>query len=478
MGALKVDREAILNYLKIKIPDYSNEKSAYIHLLQFSVHVYPLITRGYLHPFILNFVNALYDIEQSVPGYAKKTIDWVSKINKDNFEQIIQIFSEVLVLRKVVETANPESITEEPTARKNGKNPEFRALLQGGFCAIEVKTASLYKFGSERQEGIQITTQFNEIDLNTLRETGKIVNSRALKMKDYLVNTQEKFEEYRKDSQYKDDFRLLSIIWDDYINEPVSALTNKNCGLLTDQSFYEESKFSNIDGVIIVRHIHQFFRNLLYGELVHYGKEGIYDSFDYFNPVISAVFVQNPFGREVPLNIINGLGATPHTVFYNLPVAEYQPTDLIDWKRGLSVSGIHEIPTAIKNNIIEYFIQEPESSIPLSYNDICAFGNISIDRVYENLKKENLDQNEMKKELFDSIRTIESAQQLVYKEYLKEVEVEDQTRLKRNKSYERAFKANYSSQLDAKCPCQSGDFFMDCCFKSLKHFSYNHYYDL
>ncbi|PFO05807.1 hypothetical protein COJ85_09000 [Bacillus sp. AFS076308] len=431
-----------------------------------------------MHPFIENLVNAINEIEQAIPGYAKKTIDWISSIDKNHFEQVIQIFGEIIVLRKLVSIAVPNTITLEPSAAQNGKNPEFRALVDDTYIAIEVKTASLFDFSNERQNGLQITAQLNSLDYNLLQQTGKIVNSRSLKVKDYLLSAEEKFEQYKGNQEYKDDLRLLFIIWDDYINEPLSALANPNCGLLTDNSFYQQSRFKNVDGVVLIRHIHQFFRNLQYGEIVDYGKKGVHDSFDYVNPAISAVYVQNPLGREVPHEKIIKFDADPIEEFSDFHVAEYQPTDFIDWQRGLSLSGLYSLPEEFRNKIISFFINAPTERDPKSYRDISLFDNVSIDKVYANLIHKTSDKKQIERGLFESINIAIYARKRSSKDNLGSLAKETERRTRNDSILRNIYLRNYSLTLDEKCPCCSEELFKDCCFKKLKFFKYQNNYNL
>ncbi|MEI2403513.1 hypothetical protein V8V80_11520 [Niallia taxi] len=65
----------------------------------------------------------------------------------------------------------------------------------------------------------------------------------------------DKILEYKSSDLYKNDKTILVIVWDDFINEVISTLSNPNAGLLSQNSFYTESNFSNIDGVIVLRHL-------------------------------------------------------------------------------------------------------------------------------------------------------------------------------------------------------------------------------
>lgn len=271
---------------------------------------------------------------------------------------------------------------------------------------------------------------------------------------------------------------MLFIIWDDYINEPLSALANPNCGLLTDNSFYQDSRFENVDGVILIRHIHQFFRNLQYGEIVHYGKKGVFDSFDYVNPAASAVFIQNPLGREVAFHKILKFNAFPIVTFYEFPVAEYQPTDFVDWKRGLSVSGIYTLPKELKNKIISFFIEMPTEEMPTSYRDISLFDNYSLDRAYSKLLKEYSDEKIIEMKLLEIIEVLLKGRQFISIKNVTAWNEETELRSTRDEYFKSRFLLNYSHILDKECSCCSGELFNDCCFKKLKFFNYTHYYDL
>lgn len=474
-----MNRSDIIAYLKHKIPDYSCETNLNKHVFQFSIHVFPFLAKGRLHPFIENLVNALFEIEQAVPGYAKKTINWIATIDKSHFEQVIQILGEIIVLRKLVSIATPDSITLEPSAAPKGKNPEFRAQIGDKFFAIEVKTASLFDFSAERQTGLQITAQFNELDYNLLRQTGKIVNSRSLKVKDFLVSAEKKFQQYKQKDEFKDDLRLLFIIWDDYINEPLSALANPHCGLLTDNSFFQDSRFENIDGVILIRHIHQFFRNLQYGEIIDYGEKGVHDSFDYVNPAVTAVCIQNPLGRKISEEEAEKLSALPIQIITEIPVAEYQYTDFIDWQRGISVSGIYTLPEELKKKVISFFIEMPSSKIPLPYQDISLFDNYALGRAYSNFLKKCSTEKEAEERLFETIDSLLiRVREYLSKEYVYNIDEETKRRSAMDEYFKSIFLENSSLNLDEKCPCGSGDLFGDCCLKKLKFFNYTHFYDL
>lgn len=138
-----------------------------------------------------------------------------------------------------------------------------------------------------------------------------------------------KFAEFKRiHSQF---YGILVIVWDDFINEPISALINRASGLFTTNSFAKNHDgtpmtFPNVDGVIIVRQLHQFQQAAGNGVLV----DGRRDAFEY-GPVESfpfKAFIPNPFGSQVPQMGIDCLHALPPDIGMG---AEYLPSDEVMW---------------------------------------------------------------------------------------------------------------------------------------------------
>ncbi|WP_077624777.1 hypothetical protein [Sediminibacillus massiliensis] len=478
-----MNKNEIINYLKSNIPDYSVKANLNKHILQYSVHVHPFITNGNLHPFIINLVNALDKIEQALPdkSYAKTTIERIASFNKDNFEQVIQTFAEITILKRLVTVATPpNTITLDPTAKKGGKNPEYRGRVKDIYFAIEVKTASLFKFNIERQTGLQITSRFDDEDLDILIQSGKTVNSRALKVKDYLVSADKKFEQYKQKEEFKGDLRLLCIFWDDYINEPLSALANPYSGLLTENSFYKDSRFENVDGVIVIRHLHQFFRMLQYGEIVNYGQEGVYDAFDYSNPMVDSIYFPNPIGRQIPLEYLSLFQVRHYLDVLDPLVAEYNSTDFVDWKSMTSITGVNTLPEEIRKKVLLYFLERLSSSVKIPYKDIAYFGNVNIDIIYSSLREYGYDEVTFEEEFFAVIEnSLEFSGAVAHHpETLRIVEKEEQRRSYNDEVCMNAFRRNCQTPKEEDCPCGSRESFESCCLEKLKYYEYTHYYNL
>ncbi len=148
-------------------------------------------------------------------------------------------------------------------------------------------------------------------------------------IKDFLVSADNKFAQFKKiDDTYK---TILVIVWDDFINEPISSLLHKKCGLLTENSFAlnEEGKrftFDNIDGIIIIRHLHQIIRATRDKPFI----DGCLHTFDYGNidKFPPKVIINNPTGSEIPQYIIDAFQAVKPSPLLG---AEYCSGDLVWW---------------------------------------------------------------------------------------------------------------------------------------------------
>jgi len=123
-------------------------------------------------------------------------------------------------------------------------NPEFRSATGGIFYCAEVKTPALLKQQRLRSRGniVQLPARFDgakEIAQNIAGEDN-ILLPRDNPIKDFLESSNQKFESYQR--YYPEDYRLLLIVWDDYIYEPISVLLSPFKGLLTPNSFSKDAE--------------------------------------------------------------------------------------------------------------------------------------------------------------------------------------------------------------------------------------------
>ena len=283
---------------------------------------------------LMLFCSAIGKVEEHNEGFASEIIKRVSSIKgktTSSLEAIISIFSEVLIFSRVVNVSDIENgkrfLDVEPGLSDGKKNPELRSRLNNNYYAIEVKTPSLNKHVKNRHHN-PIQLPYRMPLSKTLFDGDPRTLPRDNPIKDFLVSASEKFEDYKE--KFPDDFRFLFIFWDDFMYEPISALTNGTSGLLTDKTYYKDKegngiKFPLIDGVFIIRHIHHFRTGLL--EEAY--EDGTIHAFDYQNDYLPHVFIQNPYGRNVPRSFIDSFGAA--TLEETQFMAEYKPIDFIFW---------------------------------------------------------------------------------------------------------------------------------------------------
>lgn len=288
--------------------------------------------QGTVMPFLECLVRTLAEIDSSIPGYAAEMIDRLAQIKgtgEAQYEALLQILAEIYVMQGVVEAAHRNEagralVTHEP-GLSGQKNPECEALIAGRWCALEVKTPKLIEHGRLRATNPwQVTAR---LPSKTTKELQKTL-PRDNPVKDFLISANAKFlayEAYRGDA-----FRILVIIWDDFCNEPITALISPVSGLLTQKSFYRDSlgnavTYPNIDGVIVVRHQHQIIRSTRGEPLVDNVTDAMRYRHDQFPP---KAFIPVPMGRIIPNEVLNALNAVP---CQELMGAEYQPGELIMW---------------------------------------------------------------------------------------------------------------------------------------------------
>ncbi|GAX88957.1 YecA family protein [Effusibacillus lacus] len=342
----------VLRLLEKKIPmDRSNRA----HWLSYHTHMRS--RTGMIHPFIKVLCQILTNINQTYPGYATIMAERISSYKGtqiDQFEQLLQLFAEVLVLNRALEVSDiiegNKYLLSEPREREGVKNPEFRTIINGIPCAGEVKAPSLLEFQKDRPSSFQYTTRW-PFTIDAKDQGTKTLLPLDNRIKDFLKSSQNKFKEYVKNNAFVNDFRLLFIVWDDFIYEPITALLHSASGLFTPNSFYvdkngEPVKFPLVDGVIIIRHLQQFVLALQDRTLVH----GLSHPFQLINPRTPCAFIQNPFGRSVPQVLLNTFNAVDPR---SLPASEYQITDWVDWTTGISYTGLDQIPQELYPKIFE-----------------------------------------------------------------------------------------------------------------------------
>lgn len=400
-----MNKEEIINLFidKISSEHIMNEQ---VHLMRKTV-----ITKT-VHPFVRWMAECLAYIDKLIPGYAERIVLWISTLeNKQEYEQNFAVFSEIIVLFNIAYVAdeiegNPY-LMDEPTGIKGAKNPEFRSFINGHYFAGEVKTPSLMNYIGKRQDGIQLTTHLPDRDL---LKGEKIITPNVLKILDNLKSTNEKYLQYIETKEYKDDYRFLFIVWDDFINEPISALLNPYCGLFTENTFYKESRFDLIDGVFIVRHLHQFHRMFRNEELLYDLKH----AFEWSSRYAPTAFIQNPRGRKVP-EIFKGKF---NAVFpEEMPFAEYRPTDLVDWRTGIAITGLNTIPDEYHKEIVETLVSSTDTYLERVLAESANFGALNLENFIEKnaINKEDINYEKVILDIAHAIKLAKRLQETIEK---------------------------------------------------------------
>lgn len=290
---------------------------------------------GAKHPLAESFIESCILCDEKIPGFARKMVDEVSSLSgnekfEPHYEQLLQKLAELLIIRQVVtfDWGTNFAVDYEPTAGISKKNPEIVVKTKDFCVGIEVKAPSLFSHIRVRKStDIQIVSRS---PYAKAFQDGKTVTlPRDNPIKDFLLSANNKFEQFKIENPLF--ISLLVIVWDDHIYEPISSLTHPVAGLFTPNSFAKDSnnqavEFNNLDGVILVRHLHQLLNSTRDEPLI----DGIKHPFDYgsngqFPP---KVIIPAPKGQTLSHVILDCFQAKPIDLTMG---AEYIPTDFVRW---------------------------------------------------------------------------------------------------------------------------------------------------
>jgi hypothetical protein len=285
---------------------------------------------GVIRPFLQGLLKAIAAVEKDCPGYAEEMLGRIGSVRDTGikkYESLIQILAEVYVAGGAIRAADRvcgvASFAHEP-GQKGAKNPELEVSIGGHWVAIEVKAPALVDHLNRR--GTQFWQLAGRLPPGAT-PSGPATLPRDNPVKDFLVSANEKFQAY--EAHRAGAVRLLFIVWDDFANEPVTALISEGSGLLTPASFHKDASgaavtYPNVDAVVILRQQHQFMRATRLGPLV----DGVLDAMEYrhqgFPP---KVLIQVPGGRPVPAEVVAALGLTVSPCMG----AEYKAGEIIMW---------------------------------------------------------------------------------------------------------------------------------------------------
>lgn len=302
------------------------------HWFAYHLHMLPP------HPFARSIVDAAVDCEEKLPGLGQSLIADLGRIggidrHEPHYDQLMQKLAEILVLRQLLILDWPEGTTfeHEPAAIAGGKRPELRVNAPGQTYLFEIKAPSLLEHARQRGEnGMQAAARIVDREvLDRLAGEGGVTLPRDNPVKDFLIDSEAKFAPFKAQGPA---IAVLIIVWDDFIYEPITVLTQPQCGLLTAASYYRTRDdapvpFPSIDAIIAVRHLTYFNRAAGDDPLVErthafdFGQEGD----------LPNVLIPIPGGQEVPELVLRGLRALPVNHPMVAMAAEYQPVEFVFW---------------------------------------------------------------------------------------------------------------------------------------------------
>lgn len=283
-------------------------------------------------------LQALHRIDAVMPGYAEAMITRLEQVNgrpmnQDDYEAIRQWLAEVLVVDHLVRHKWPAAPTfiMEPPAPGSKKNPEILVEVPDlGALGVEVKCPNLRIHAAKRRAN---PSQLLDRALGkNPRLESPITPPRDLPLKDFLTSAQNKFEGFRA-ARPRDFQSVLFIVWDDYINEPISALSSPASGLLTPNTFLRQESgapvtFPALDAVVLMRHQHQFKEGMANRPPIDQRHHFLdYGEKDAFPP---HALIRTPEGQCLRNEWADALGAWPLEELYTAG-AEYHPSSLVTW---------------------------------------------------------------------------------------------------------------------------------------------------
>ena len=305
------------------------------HWFRYHFNVYKM---GFEHPFAGSIVDACLKVEEKIPGYANRFIDDLASCSGKekhlpHYEQMLQKLAELYVIKKSVEFEWEEGTVFhlEPTIGDSKKNPEISVETPRFIIGIEVKSPSLTDHINKRAANPFQLSGRNDQILKVAKQMhgDEITLPRDNPVKDFLKSANEKFASFKTLSE-KPFFSSLFIVWDDYIYEPVTALTASYSGLLTENSFYKDKegkavKFPHVDIIVLLRHLGNIISATSDVPLIEVAHALDYTKRDIFPP---KVFVPVNNEDRIPLDFVDAFELLP---LEEMIGAEYHPSDGIWW---------------------------------------------------------------------------------------------------------------------------------------------------
>jgi hypothetical protein len=280
-------------------------------------------------PFFRSIADTVLSAARMVPDLPERAVRLLAQgsgrdRDQRDYEQMLQVLAELLVVGKVANWAWPPGTTIrlEPTLPGSAMSPDIGIEGPSLKVGIEVKAPSLLSHQAARA-----ARQTQIMHRGTQMPTDGATLPRDNPVKDFLVSADAKFAAFKAaDPAF---VSILLIVWDDHINEPIAALLAPHSGLLTPESFHrlddKAVPYPNVDAVVLIRHLHQFVEGAAERPLfdglaapLDYGDQG----FPY------KVVVPASAHALIPQEVIDCLQLVP---LDGILGAEYNVLDVVYW---------------------------------------------------------------------------------------------------------------------------------------------------
>lgn len=299
------------------------------------------LNKGSVTEFGEALVCALACCEYRLPGLGERLVDELIDTGytptaqdpvawRAGFQQLLQKFAEILVLRVLLEAPWPAGaqFQHEPANPTTGRRPELAVELEERVYLFEVKCPSLVDHQAARGANQRQIPARSELG-DTLRANPDpnepVTWPRDNVLKDFLESADDKFSGFSA----KETIGVLVVFWDAYVYEPISALNYPQSGLLTEHSFYQVNgarvPFGSVDGVIIMNHLAVLHAGAQ--EQGHAHRPG-YFRLDHVDGGLPNVWCQNIGGKKLDAFLMEALDAIP---VEDAEEVEYKPHEFIMW---------------------------------------------------------------------------------------------------------------------------------------------------
>ncbi|MFL0583696.1 hypothetical protein ACH0B6_14035 [Solibacillus silvestris] len=223
--------------------------------------------------------------------------------------------------------------------------------------------------------------------------------------------------------------------------------------------------------MITFRHLHHLKHLFYFGELLIYSpkdkpSKNAFDLDEY--SLTTGVYFKNPNAyQEIQYDffkITYPISENENSINF---VAEYQPTDIIEWTIALGVSGLSFCSEELRYNIISLFKDKRE--FKLENSKITAnLAVLSLKKILEDYKDE--------KEVLEVVKRIIKINESACISNIVKIESDWNTINEINTNVKRKWNKLKKVRIDRTCFCKSGKKYHECCYHHLRYFKFTKYY--